>query len=139
MKENTNTISSYEKLIPKWVAAVVGVIGITLAFFISPSSWAFYFWIIICGLFIYKTLTQKKDENPKLEISETGIKIDNKDFYNFMEITKVMAFSKKRLRFRSISFILYLKNGAQVEFPVDNLDIKPQLILDTINARLIKE
>lgn len=139
MEENINTISCYEKLIPKWIALLVLAIGITVTFFLSFSSWVFYFWIIICCLFIYKTLTQKKDENPKLEISENGIKINDKDFYSFNDIIKVMAFSKKKLQFRSISFTLYLKNGSQTEFSVDNLDVKPQLLLDTINARIKSE
>ena len=50
--------------------------------------------------------------------------------------TSGMAFSKNRLRFRSVSFKLYLKSGSEVEFSVDNLDVKPQKLLDAINAKL---
>jgi len=90
-------------------------------------------------LFIYMTFSQKKGTIPRLEIADKGIRLDNENFYSFNDITKVMAFSRNRLKFRSISFKLYLKNGSHVEFPVDNLDVKPQLILDSINARLMKQ
>lgn len=136
MTKDESTLSCYTKLFPKWIAYLVLAICIAGALFIPVSSVGFYIWIGLCGLFIVKTLTQKPQNDPVIVLNETGIQLENKQFYTYKEIEKVMAFSVKRLRFRSISFKLYLKRGKQVEFTVDNLTVKPQLLLDAINARI---
>ena len=110
--------------------------GIAGAFVIPVTSTAFYIWIGLCGLFIAKTLTQKPQIEPVIVLEETGIQLNNKQFYPYKEIEKVMAFSTNRLRFRTINFKLYLKQGTPVEFCVDNLDVKPQYLLDVINERI---
>ena len=112
---------------------IVGFFG-TYAF--PVTSWAFYLWIGLCLAVIVKTLTQKQEKEPLIVIGEMGIQLENKQFYTFNEIEKVMAFSNKKLKFRSVNFKLYLKKGNQIEFCVDDLNIKPQRILDVINERL---
>jgi hypothetical protein len=138
MTNEQEILNCYVKLFPKWIAFVVLAVGVFGAFFLSPTSWVFYFWIGICLLFIIKTLTQKKEKNPVVSIGEKGIQLSNDRFYPYTEIIKVMAFSKKKLQFRTISFKLYLKNGSQIEFSVDNLDVKPQKMLDAINVKINK-
>jgi len=136
MTKEDNTLNCYMKLFPKWIAYVVLVAGITGAFVIPVTSAAFYIWIGLCGLLIAKTLTQKPKNEPVIVLAETGIQLGNDQFYPYNEIEKVMAFSVKRLRFYSINFKLYLKKGNQIEFSVDNLNVKPQHILDVINEKI---
>ncbi|ADQ79248.1 hypothetical protein Palpr_1100 [Paludibacter propionicigenes WB4] len=136
MTKEDNTLNCYMKLFPKWIAYVVLAVGIAGAFIIPVASVAFYIWIGLCGLFIAKTLTQEAPKEPVISLTETGVQLDNKQFYPYKEIEKVMAFSTKRLRFRTINFKLYLKKGTPVEFCVDNLDVKPQYLLDVINERI---
>ena len=136
MTTTENTLSCYTKLFPKWIAYVVLAAGIAGAVIIPITSAAFYIWIGLCGLFIAKTLTQKPQNEPVIILAETGIQLDNKQFYPYKEIEKVMAFSTKKLRFRTINFKLYLKQGIPVEFCVDNLDVKPQRLLDVINEKI---
>lgn len=136
MTKDNNTLNCYIKLFPKWIAYVVLTACIAGAFIIPVTSAAFYIWIGLCGLFIVKTLTQEPQNKPVIVLAETGIQLDNKQFYPYKEIEKVMAFSVKRLRFRTISFKLYLKQGTSVEFCVDNLDVKPQHLLDVINEKI---
>jgi hypothetical protein len=136
MTKDNNTLNCYTKLFPKWIAYVVLAVGIAFAFFIPVTSAAFYIWIGLCGLFIAKILTQKPESEPVIILAETGIQLANNQFYSYNEIEKVMAFSVKRLRFYSINFKLYLKKGKQVEFSVDNLNVKPQYLLDSINERI---
>lgn len=133
MKEEIETLNCYNKLLPKWTAIIVAIVGISVAFFISTTSWVFYFWLAICTLFIIKTLRQKKETIPAISISKEGIKLENSKFYTFKEIKSVKAYSKNKLKFRSIDFKLLLTNGSEIEFSVDNLDVKPQKILDIIN------
>jgi|GEM_PF-2734640 len=136
MNDEPGAINCREKLIPKWVAMLVAVVCVTGLFFIPPTSFAFYLWIALCALFIVKTWTQKPDKDPVLIIGDQGVRLSDAAFYPYSEVEKVMAFSKNRLRFRSVSFKLYLKSGSEVEFSVDNLDVKPQKLLDAINAKL---
>jgi hypothetical protein len=136
MKDEPGAINCREKLVPKWIAILVAVVCVTGLFFIPPSSYAFYLWIALSGLFILKTFTQKPDLHPSLIIGNHGVRLSDSAFYPYSEIEKVMAFSKNKLRFRSVSFRLYLKDGRKVEFNVDNLDVKPQKLLDAINANL---
>ncbi|MDD4990954.1 MAG: hypothetical protein PHR83_01870 [Paludibacter sp.] len=136
MTKENNTLYCYIKLFPKWIAYVVLAAGIAGAFVIPVTSIAFYIWIGLCGLFIAKTLTQETPKEPVIALTETGVQLDNKQFYPYKEIEKVMAFSTKRLRFRTINFKLYLKQGAPVEFNVDNLNVKPQYLLDVINEKI---
>ena len=136
MTKEDNTLNCYMKLFPKWIAYVVLAVGIAGAFVIPVTSAAFYLWIGLCGLFIAKTLTQKPQNEPVIVLAETGIQLNNKQFYPYKEIEKVMAFSTKKLRFRTLNFKLYLKQGTPVEFCVDNLDVKPQHLLDVINEKI---
>jgi hypothetical protein len=136
MTKEDNTLNCYTKLFPKWIAYVVLAVGIAGAFVIPVTSFAFYIWIGLCGLFIVKTLTQKPQNEPVIVLAKNGIQLSNNQFYTYKEIEKVMAFSVKRLRFRTINFKLYLKKGNQIEFCVDNLNVKPQHLLDVINERI---
>lgn len=136
MTKEDSTLNCYIKLFPKWIAYVVLVACIAGAVIIPVTSAAFYIWIGLCGLFIAKTLTQKPQNEPVIVLAETGIQLGNKQFYPYNEIDKVMAFSVKRLRFYSINFKLYLKKGNQIEFSVDNLNVKPQHLLDVINEKI---
>lgn len=136
MKDEPGGINCRERLIPKWIAIVVAVVCVTGLFFIPPTSYAFYLWIGLCVLFIIKTLMQKPDLYPVLIIGSQGVRLSDSAFYPYSEIEKVLAFSKNKLRFRSVSFRLYLRDGRKVEFSVDNLDVKPQKLLDAINANL---
>ncbi len=136
MTKEDNTLNCYIKPFPRWIAYVVLAAGIAGTVFIPVTSAAFYIWIGLCGLFIAKILTQKPQNEPVIVLAETGIQLDDKQFYPYNEIDKVMAFSVKRLRFYSINFKLYLKKGNQIEFNVDNLNVKPQHLLDVINEKI---
>lgn len=136
MTKENSTLNCYIKLFPKWIAYVVLAASIAGALIIPVTSAAFYIWIGLCGLFIMKILTQKPQNEPVIVLEETGIQLENKQFYPYKEIEKVMAFSVKRLRFRSINFKIYLKKGKQIEFCVDNLNVKPQYLLDVINEKI---
>lgn len=138
MKEESNAINCRPKLIPKWIIFIALGVGTVGAFFIPATSWVFYLWIILIILFVIKTLTQKPDINPILIIGQKGVKLSNTQFYPYSEIEKVMVFSKTKFKFRSLTFTLFLKNGAKVDFCVDDLDQKPQLLLDTINNNIKK-
>ena len=136
MTKEDNTLNCYLKLVPKWIACVVLAAGIAGIVFIPVTSVAFYIWVGLCGLLIAKIFTQRPQNEPVIVLAETGIQLDNKQFYPYNEIDKVMAFSVKRLRFYSINFKLYLKEGNQIEFNVDNLNVKPQYLLDVINEKI---
>lgn len=136
MTKEDNTLNCYLKLFPKWIAYVVLAAGIAGIVFIPVTSVAFYIWVGLCGLLIAKIFTQRPQNEPVIVLAETGIQLDNKQFYPYNEIDKVMAFSVKRLRFYSINFKLYLKEGNQIEFNVDNLNVKPQYLLDVINEKI---
>ncbi len=138
MPKEDNTLNCYLKLFPKWIAYVVLVAGIAGIVIIPITSAAFYIWICLCGLLIAKILTQEPQNSPIISLTETGIQLGDKQFYPYNEIDKVMAFSVKRLRFYSINFKLYLKKGTQIEFSVDNLNVKPQHLLDVINEKIKK-
>ena len=138
MTTEANTINCYTKLLPKWTALIVLAFGITVAFFLPATSLVFYLLLGMCALFIIKTLSQKPETRPVLVLGESGIQLSESEFYPYKEIEKVLAFSEKRLRFRSVSFKLLLKQGKQVVFCVDNLNTKPQFLLDTINSRIKK-
>jgi len=136
MTNEVNALICYTKLLPKWIAIIVFIVGFFGTYAFPVTSWAFYLWIGLCLAVIVKTLTQKQEKEPLIVIGEMGIQLENKQFYTFNEIEKVMAFSNKKLKFRSVNFKLYLKKGNQIEFCVDDLNIKPQRILDVINERL---
>ena len=136
MTKVENTLNCYTKLLPKWVALVVFLVGIAGIYALPVTSLAFYLWEGLCLIIIVKTMTQKQEKEPLIVIDEIGIKLDNKQFYSFKEIEKVMAYSSKKMKFRSVNFKLFLKKGNQVEFCVDDLNIKPQHILDVINERI---
>ncbi|HLP05803.1 MAG TPA: hypothetical protein VK152_10275 [Paludibacter sp.] len=136
MTTKDNTLNCHAKPFPKWIAFVVLAAGIAGAFFIPVTSAGFYIWTSLCALFIIKTLTQETQKEPVIALTDSGILLDGNRFYPYKEIEKVMAFSSKRLRFRSISFKLYLRRSKPVEFCVDNLDIKPQHLLDAINEKI---
>jgi len=136
MTNEVNALNCYTKLLPKWIAIIVFIVGFFGTYAFPVTSWAFYLWIGLCLAVIVKTLTQKQEKEPLIVIGEMGIQLENKQFYTFNEIEKVMAFSNKKLKFRSVNFKLYLKKGNQIEFCVDDLNIKPQRILDVINERL---
>ncbi len=136
MTKEENTLNCYTKLIPKWIAIVVFIVGIIGIYFVPVTSVAFYLWIGLCLLVIVKTLTQKQEKTPALSLEETGIQLENKQFYPYKEIEKVMAYSENKMKFRSINFKLYLKKGTNVVFCVDNLNVKPQHILDVINEKI---
>lgn len=138
MTDEQNAINCYTKLVPKWIAIIAMGIAIATFIFIPTHSLAFYLVIGMCAILIVKTLTQKPETNPVIILSEAGIRISDTEFYSYNEIEKVLAFSEKRLRFRSISFKLLLKQDRQAIFCVDNLDVKPQFLLDTINNRIKK-
>ena len=136
MINQDKALNCYTKLFPKWTAIVVFVVGIIGMYFLPATSVVFYLWLGLCSLFIVKTLTQKQEKEPVLVVGENGIQLQNDQFYPFSEIEKVMAFSSKKLKFRSISFKLYFKKGAPVEFCVDDLNVKPQYLLDVINEKI---
>ena len=136
MSNESEILNCYTKLFPKWMAYVVLAVGIIGAFFISPTSWVFYLWISLCLLLIIKTLTQKPETEPQIVIGEKGIQLHGNEYYPYDNIQKVMAYSANKFKFRSISFKLFLINQSQVEFSVDDLDVKPQRILDAINTKI---
>lgn len=136
MTLNDNEIICYSKPVPKWVGLIVLAVGTTGALFIPTNSSALYILVGLCSLFLFKTFTQKPEVIPVLTIGTQGVQIAMDEFYPYTEIEKVLAFSEKRMRFRSVNFKLYLKEGKQVEFCVDNLTVKPQRLLDAINEKI---
>lgn len=136
MTQNNNEIICYTKPVPKWMLLIVLAVAITGIIFLPATSLALYILVGLCGIFTFKTLTQKPEVTPVLTIGTQGIQIAQDSFYPYSEIERVIAFSNKKMRFRSISFKLYLKKGKQVEFCVDNLTTKPQRLLDAINEKI---
>jgi hypothetical protein len=136
MTSDNVILNCYTKPFPKWTVIPVSVVGIIVLYFLPPTSFVFYIWILLCVLFIYKTLSQKPEKEPVISILTDGIKLKDNTFYGYNDIKKVMAFSKNKFKFRSIEFKLFLNDGSHVDFSVDNLDVKPQQILDTINSNL---
>lgn len=134
----TETLSCYTKLFPKWVAYAAIAVGIAVVYFLSFSSWVTYLWIFLCTLMVVKIFTQKPETKPVVVVGETGIQLNDSKFYPYQNIEKVMAYSKNKFKFRSVSFKLFLNNHSQVEFSVDDLNVKPQRILDAINAKIKK-